>query len=154
MELAELIGAKTIMVSLHPSDYRHHLDLDFNGKKIVFVGGGNKPHLFLPRLRAIFELSDLTFSNALGTHVGYSIYMGTPHVMNIESNKNIRPNKVFEKEQEDFAQLFDGHNPLDITEEQKNLCDKYFGFSHIKTPEQLYSILNECKKKYESIYYH
>ena len=151
--LAERIGAKTIMVSLHPSDYLHHLDLDFNGKKVIFVGGGNKPYKFLPRLRAIFEISDLTFSNALGTHVGYSVYMGTPHVLKIESNRNYSSNMVFEEEQKEFAKVFNGKDPLVITNDQKKLCDKYFGFSHIKMPEELFDILCECKRKYESIYY-
>lgn len=152
-ELAEKIEAKTIMVSLHPSDYLHHLDLDFNNRKVIFVGGGNKPYQFLPRLRAIFELSDLTFSNSLGTHVGYSLYMGTPHVMNLDSNKNVRPNEVFEREQREFAAVFNGDYPMAITNEQRALCDKYFGYSYIKTPNQLKELLGECKKKYESIYY-
>ena len=151
-ELAERIGAKTIMVSLHPSDYCHHLDLGFKGKKLIFVGGGNKPYLFLPRLRAIFELSDLTFSNALGTHVGYSIYMGTPHVMNLKSNNNVCSNVAFEREQRDFAAVFDGEQPLLISNEQRALCDKYFGYTHIKKPEQLHDILCKCKAKYNELY--
>lgn len=152
-ELADKIEAKTIMVSLHPSDFLHHLDLEFKGRKVIIVSGGNKPYKFLPRLRAIFELSDLTFSNALGTHVGYSVYMETPHVMNLESNKNIRPNIIFEKEQNEFAATFNGNNPLQITDAQRKLCDKYFGYSHIKTSKQLYDILDECENKYKSIYY-
>lgn len=152
-EIAEKIGAKTIMVSLHPSDLLHHLDIRFNGKKVIFVGGGNDTFKFLPRLRAILELSDLTFSNALGTHVGYSIYMGTPLVMNLASNNNISKNPIFEEEQKRFASAFNGEYPLLITDEQKQLCDYYFGFSHIKTPEELANVLRECKNKYESIYY-
>lgn len=151
-ELAEKIGASTIMVSLHPSDFLHHLELGFNNKKVIFVGGGDKPYKFLPRLRAILELSDLTFSNSLGTHVGYSVYMGTPHVMNLESNKNVRPNEVFEREQRLFAELFNGLHPLVITNEQRDLCDRYFGYSHIKKPKELYEILCACKAKYKELY--
>lgn len=151
-ELAEKIGAKTIMVSLHPSDYLHHLDLRFKDSKIIIVGGGNNSFKFLPRLRAIFELSDVTFSNALGTHVGYSVYMGTPHVLNIESNHTTYMNPVFEKEQNRFASLFNGENPLVISDNQRKLCDYYFGFSHIKTPKQLFNCLNSCKVEYERRY--
>lgn len=150
--LADKIGAKTIMVSLHPSDLLHKLDLGFSGKNVIIVGGGNDTFKFLPRLRAIFELSDLTFSNALGTHVGYSIYMGTPHVMNLESNHNVSTNGVFDKEQELFADAFNGEIPLVITEEQKKLCDFYFGYSHIKSPKELYDCLDTCKDKYEERY--
>lgn len=150
--LAERIGAKTIMISLHPSDYLHHLDLDFKNKNLIFVGGGPNSFKFLPRLRAIFELSDLTFSNALGTHVGYSIYMGIPHVMNIESNHNINSNTLFEQEQRSFSSVFNGDNPLVITDMQKTLCDYYFGYSHIKTPVELYGCLEACKKEYEKRY--
>lgn len=150
--LAEKIGAKTIMISLHPSDYLHHLDLEFQNKNLIFVGGGPDSFRFLPRLRAIFELSDLTFSNALGTHVGYSIYMGTPHVMNLESNHNLDSDTLFEQEQSTFASVFNGDKPLIISDEQKSLCDYYFGYSHIKSPEELYKCLEICKKEYEKRY--
>lgn len=151
--LADKIGAKTILVSLHPSDYKHNLDLNFKDKKVIIVGGGNKPHKFLPRLRAIFKISDLTFSNSLGTHVGYSIYMGTPHIMNLESNTNLTTNEIFKDEQNAFATAFNGDDPLAITQDQIALCDKYFGFSHLKSPDQLYNILCDCRSKYKSIYY-
>ena len=119
---------------------------------VIFVGGGKDSFRFLPRLRAIFELSDLTFSNALGTHVGYSVYMGTPHVMKLESNHNVSPNLYFENEQKKFSEVFSGRDPLIITEEQRQLCDYYFGFSHVKTAEELYQSLEECKRKYETIF--
>ncbi len=151
-ELAKKIGAKTIMVSLHPSDYLHELNLSFKGKKVVIVGGGNNTYKFLPRLRAIFELSDLTFSNALGTHVGYSIFMGTPHVMNLESNKRISANKLLEKEHKLFASMFDGKSPLTITEDQRRICDYYFGFSHIKNSEEMLNCLKSCRNEYERKY--
>lgn len=147
--LAEKIGAKTIMVSLHPSDYLHHLDLEFRDKNVIFVGGGGDPFNFLPRLRAILKLSDLTFSNSLGTHIGYSVYMGTPHVMKLESNHNVEPIPHYKEEQDIFAKAFCGdEDPLVITEEQKELCDYYFGFSHIKSPEELYKCLAACRDEY------
>ena len=151
-ELANKMGAKTIMVSLHPSDYIHQINLSFKDKKVILVGGGNDSYRFLPRLRAILELSDATFSNALGTHVGYSIYMGIPHVMNLKSNHNVDANTIFEQEQKMFASRFNGVFPLAITEEQRNLCDYYWGISKIKSPQEIFDILSECKRKYESIY--
>ena len=151
-DLAKQIGAKTIMVSLHPSDYLHNLDLGFKDSKVIFVGGGNDSIKFLPRLRAIFELSDLTFSNAIGTHIGYSIYMGTPHVLNIESNHYVSKNPIFEQEQKKFASVFNGDTPLRITGEQRELCNYYFGFSYIKTSEELFNCLISCKMEYEKRY--
>lgn len=152
-ELANRIGAKTIMVSLHPSDFIHKLNLSFEGRKLIFVGGGTTPHKFLPRLRAVISISDLTFSNRLGTHIGYSVYMGVPHVLNTSSNMNARGNEAFEKEQSLFEKTFNGAEPLNITEEQRKLCDYYYGFSHIKTPGELYNILVKCKNKFETKYY-
>lgn len=148
-DLAERIGARTIMVSLHPSDYIHKLDLSFRDKDVIIVGGGSNSFKFLPRLRAILELSDLTFTNALGTHTGYSIYMKTPQVINLESNLRVDPDAVWEEEQKLFAKVFNGDNPLEISQEQWNLCDYYYGYSYIKSPDELYKCLESCKTKYE-----
>ena len=150
-QLAKRIGAKNILVSLHPSDYLHNINLDFEGANVILVGGGNNPLEFLPRIKAIFKLSDLTFSNSLGTHVGYSIYMKTPHVMSLSSNKNAG-NPVYECEQKKFAEVFNGVDLYSISEEQYALCDYYFGYSYIRKPSDLQIILDECRAKYYELY--
>ena len=45
---------------------------------MVCAGHAYDPH-FLDRLRTLIELSDITLSNNLGTHIGYCVSLGKPH---------------------------------------------------------------------------
>src|SRR5690554_2290385 len=70
----------SVFICLHRLDivdgqYKEFLDFDFN---IVTAGSPNDP-MFLSRLRDLIDLSDVTMSNSLGTHIGYSICLNTPH---------------------------------------------------------------------------
>ena len=146
-ELGRSLGVKNYLLSLHPTDFEHGADSIYKDENVVLVTGGPANEGFLPRLRAIMELADITYSNALGTHIGYSIYLGTPHVLDLKSNppKDDRITR-YREEQAQFAKVFSGQDSLNITSEQRELCDYYWGFSHVKTPEQLYKGLEECKE--------
>lgn len=154
-KVADSFGIKNILISLHPTDFEHGADLQYKDTNVILVTGGAANEGFLPRLRAIMQLADLTYSNALGTHVGYSIYLGTPHILNLESNppanKGEFSSKVrerFYEEQSLFTSVFSGKNGLTITNEQRELCDHYWGFSHVKSPEELYKGLEYCKENF------
>lgn len=152
-EVGREFGVKNYLLSLHPTDIEHGADTLYKDENVILVTGGPANEGFLPRLRAIMELADVTYSNALGTHVGYSVYLGTPHILDLNSNppanKGEFSSKVrerFYEEQSQFASVFSGKDGLTITNEQRELCDYYWGFSHVKTPDELYMCLEECKK--------
>ena len=46
---------------------------------MVVTAGYIMDPLFLSRLKSIIQLSDLTMSNNVGTHLGYCIYLNKPH---------------------------------------------------------------------------
>ena len=155
LEVANSLNIKNILVSLHPIDLAHGVELQYQGMNMIVVSGGSSNEGFLPRLKAIMELSDLTYSNALGTHVGYSIYMGTPHILSTSSNpprskcefsSNVT-NRIYQ-ERTLFENVFSGKDGMSITKEQIDLCDYYWGFSHVKSSELLYRELSNCKNHF------
>ena len=154
-----------ILVSLHPSDILHDYDKEYavRDKKLILVSGGKDPLRFLPRIKAILSIADITYSNLVGTHTGYSVYMGKPHVINsrseftnnselIKTLYNFEDEKMaaeIQKEKELFAKVFNGNNVWKINGEQYDLIDYYFGISHLKTKEELYKILDKCEILYK-----
>lgn len=146
---AKEFGANNILLSLHPNDLKQGVSLNYEGFNVVIVSGGQDLIGFLPRLRAIMTISDLIYTNALGTHVGYGIYMNVPIVMNIKDKDTSASRKRFQEEQEMFAKVFNGNNPYEITKEQRELCDYYFGYSHIKSPIELFNEFEKIDAKYK-----
>lgn len=55
----------------------HDKFLSLNNVKIVCAGTRNDP-FFLGRLKDIIELSDMTMTNAIGTHLGYCVSLSKP----------------------------------------------------------------------------
>lgn len=72
----------TVMVCMYWKDIvnNKHGIYQNQGYKVVTAG-----HLFdfnfLRRLRSIIELSDMTMSNSIGTHIGYCICLNKPHYL-------------------------------------------------------------------------
>ncbi|MGF1726740.1 hypothetical protein [Photobacterium nomapromontoriensis] len=62
------------------------------GYKIV-TAGHRLDKYFLDRLKSIIELSDATYSNKVGTHVGYCISMNKPHLVDEQKIKITSGNK-------------------------------------------------------------
>lgn len=159
LELAKELKIKNILVSLHPADIKKNASLKYKEYNFVMVTGGSNEIRFLPRLKAIMTLADLTYSNTLGTHIGYSVALGKPHILNTTSDQSGNINdfddatyKNFNKEQEELSKIFNGNNPLIITKEQIEACDYYWGLHDFKSKEDLFQILESCKKQYTQFY--
>ena len=110
------LNIKNILVSLHPSDFIHNIDRLFTERGMIVVSSGVDDIKFLPRQRAIFEVSDVTYSNSLGTHVGYSLCMNTPHIINVTSMQS-RPeadslSSIFFKEEQLISSAFNGKRTI------------------------------------------
>ena len=116
----------------------NHLIYEKEGFKIVCSGTRNEPH-FLRRLKDLLELSDLTMSNDIGTHIGYSICLGTPHYFyrqKIEIKEYLGEGKgiefadermnIIEEERALFSSLF-GTASLEISNDQKRIVEYYWG---------------------------
>lgn len=146
--VAKNLCVKNILVSLHPADIVHGFNEIYEGNRFITVTGGANPVKFLPRLKAIMSLADIIYSNTLGTHVGYGIYMKKPIVMSLDSKRVVYKNKSYQEEELKFASVFNGSHPYEITKEQIDLCDYYFGFSHIKSPAELSDEFQKCKTEY------
>lgn len=113
---------------------------------------------FLPRLKSIIELSDYTVSNEVGTHIGYSLFLNKPHYF-IKGEKTLVAFGDFLKEYVDefnvderrlseenlFAEAFSEYG-TDITKEQYDFTNGYFGFDQIKTKDELKMIIEELDK--------
>ena len=152
-----------ILVSLHPSDILNGYDKDYlvKNQKLLLVSGGSNEIRFLPRLKAILSIADITYSNTVGTHTGYSIYMNKPQIINPKSDSldSEKPQmkkcsynylKDYKNEKEKFIKAFNGSNPWNINSEQRELIDEYFGISYIKSKEQLYKELEGCEKAFRA----
>ena len=137
------------------------------GDRIRITTCGNRYSSdFLNRQKTMISFADETISNSLGTHLGYCIYLGKPHVLlpqdfsyegdrkELEKdfgtwNRSENWASDFEKETALFQKVFDEKYNY-ITEEQKELCEYYWGFSKVKTPEEIREIYRKCRTFSES----
>lgn len=157
INFAKGLGIKNVLVSLHPSDILHGFQDKYRefDKRIITVTGGNNPLLFLSRLKTILSIADISYSNKFGTHVGYSLYMNKPHIIDTSSD-SIMNNTIFSKDydlitNQFFSDAFKcNDNPWEITKEQYDLTDYYFGFSHTMSPKMLFKELENAKILYNN----
>lgn len=127
----------TILVCVYWKDIlekKHNVYVE-RGYKIVCAGYNGDPY-FLSRLRDLFWLCDLSMSNQLGTHIGYSITLGRPHyffyqdhhysgrVVEEQAFVGKDANKISDIEL--FKSLF-GHFSMHISEPQKQIVAEYWG---------------------------
>ncbi len=138
---------------------KKHLPYIEQGYECVCAGNIFSP-FFLSRLKNIIELSDMTVSNSIGTHTGYSVFMNKPNYFiktEIKYTFDKKLNTLDNNEQSIILKPFNSNNDYileleelfstfseNITTEQKEKIDRYWGTSLIKTPEEL----NKVLKKY------
>lgn len=128
---------------------KYYLDAGF---KIVSAGYKIDP-LFLPRLKTILLLSDYVWTNDVGTHNGYAVFLKKPVFIWKQEReyvgrgkddviKNVpimKTNSAVEEKKE----VYDAFNTFSetVTDKQIAVCNKYWGFEHIKNLEEMRSIL-------------
>lgn len=128
----------TVLICMYWKDIieKRHLVYEKSGYNIVTAGHRSDP-AFLSRLRDLILLSDMTISNNMGTHIGYSICLNRPHFL--FSQKVHYQGENVERELKDtnlnaynFAlkefQLAFGKCDTCITQEQLRLVHKYWGY--------------------------
>lgn len=114
------------------------------GYKIVTAGHRNDPY-FLGRLKDIIDLSDVTMSNSLGTHIGYCLARNKPHYIynqepfikgaRVELEFRQRNNDIYRNslmlEKKEILDAFATYCNV-ITEKQVAVFEKYWGLNEVK----------------------
>ncbi len=126
----------TILVCLAYKDVQRKAYKLFNKKGYLLVSNGcpGDP-MFLSRQKDLIELSDITMSNGMGTHIGYSIALGKPHYFFYQriDSKVAKPTAAELRElqvREDMAQkvkLLFGQFSDVISEEQVHFIKQLWG---------------------------
>lgn len=87
---------------------------------------------FIKRLKTLILISDVTYSNSVGTHVGYCVYLGKPHTIICSDICNTG------------LLDWDEINNTFIADNEKlkyEIASKYWGFDNIKTKSELLNLL-------------
>lgn len=162
IKIAEINNCKNIIVSTYNSNDEiiRKLKEKKSGINIQnYSCGGRYNQDFLINQRAIIELSTVTVSNALGTHLGNCVALNKPHILihqdisfegDVESefgkkSKSDNWKTQYQKEVSDFEKMFNqSESPAILSPEQYSFCDFYWGFSHKIKPEEMIEIYRKC----------
>jgi hypothetical protein len=135
-----------VFVCMYWKDIRdqRYLEYEKKGFKIVTAGHRNDPN-FLGRLKDIIDLSDMTISNTVGTHVGYCVARNKPHYIfnqfqklegdRVEEEFKDRKNQDYVKTRDDeIGEVIEAFSNLSyiITEKQRLVVEKYWGKNEVK----------------------
>lgn len=154
---------KTVMVCLYYKDVNNGLAEIFEREGFTVVSAGHfYDYNFLSRLKSIIKLADHTTSMALGTHIGYCLYLGKSHEI-INEDRSAKcageKNRVFniikengvDERGKDYIKFFEADEDLIlkyfyekgnlISDKQLEVCNKYWGFDEIKQPQILRELL-------------
>ena len=106
---------------------------------------------FLRRQKTLFELADSTISNGVGSHIGYSLFMGKPHWLiddeyeyvdtknggDAKDMTDVAQRDNFQRVKTAFLDNFDYY----ITQIQRDVIDEFWGISDMKKPDELKQLL-------------
>ena len=158
----EKYNFKTVLVSLYYRDIKLGKNKIYEDNGFIVVSNGLKEdNDFLLRQKTFIKLSDYTISNSVGTHIGYSVALGIPHTIikqkmeyKSDSKFDVKdvPNLYLESsilQKKEVEECFLTYSD-EISKEQLQVCDKYWGLSNYKTKEQMLELLTflaELSKK-------
>lgn len=114
--------------------------------------------LFLPRLKSIIETANLTVSNVIGNHIGYSVFMGKPHIIipqkqTVEgrgSERILMENTLWKSKSsveviKAFTKITD-----QITPQQQRIVNYYWGLDNIKTKNEFLNIVKRTEEIFKN----
>src|SRR3989344_1711427 len=149
---------KTVRICLFWADIQLGLHKYYErlGYECVTAGHILDPN-FLPRLKTLIEISDLTISNDAGTHVSYCTYLNKPHII-FHKVPKVKGNKKWTKTSfdiwtaEPYKEILKEFSKIShrVTSIQRRVVDKYYGSkNNIKTPSELRKIVSFTEKIYQ-----
>lgn len=146
----------TVIVSLYYRDIELGHDQKYvdAGFKVVSAGR-REDYNFLNRLKSFINISDYTISNSVGTHIGYCIFLGKPHMVfsqiinyDIKDGYYSSIENTFMsssiKQKNEIISCFSDYTEA-ITKRQYDVCEKYWGFSKVKSKQELLNILKNME---------
>lgn len=128
--------------------------------KVIITDCGLKTDAkFLDRQKTLIQISDYAVSNSVGTNLGYCIYSNKPYYLlpdnvnylGTEKERSSNWESDYEREKKLFHLMFSNTSIEQVTTEQRELCSHYWGYNHVKTPDDLRSALEEINKKSRTI---
>ena len=151
----------TVLISLYFKDINNGLARAYEDKGYrVVTNGYREDVLFLPRLKTLIEVSDLTMSNSVGTHVGYCAFLNTPHMV-FNQEKIYKADSVIDrvefdniyasqvlKEKDDVATAFASFTDC-LSEDQVRVCNQYWGFQDVLDRRGMCRLLEELDNAYK-----
>lgn len=149
----------TVLVCLYWKDILHGAREHYEKRGLRCVTAGHMlDTAFIPRLRALLEISDATLSNQVGTHLGYSLYLGKPHqLISTEINRNFASEEHRSSstantrlDGDTFRERF-APTPNTITPEHLELAEKYWGFSAVKTPSEIRELIASAQSEQNAL---
>ncbi|MCD8013671.1 MAG: hypothetical protein LUG99_10925 [Lachnospiraceae bacterium] len=150
---------RTVLVCLYYKDIELGRNKLYEKQNYIVVCAGKRedPN-FLSRQKSFINIADYTVSNAVGTHLGYCIALNKPHMLinqhtSYSTDSKMAGSQIAENEDEaiinkrEVQREFLTYSEI-ITEQQKKVCDKYWGLTNIKLPDELYDIFD----RYDQVY--
>lgn len=160
--VAKKCDVESILVCLYYRDLLngHAKEYEEAGYTVVTAGYREDP-LFLSRLKTLIQLADISMSNSVGTHVGYCVYLGTPHYILPQEKYFASASSADKREISNSFDKASVHEKTEIehafsipaellTMEQKAVCDKYWGFSHVLSRDEMLRLINACDNAYSA----
>ena len=139
-----------------------------NGFEVV-TAGHPYDNYFMSRLKSIIELSDMTISNDIGSHLGYCIYLNKPHFINSEyktsyssnsENQNIqresKKSKEYIDKSENIKNIYNLFSNFDkkINKKQFDLISYLWGFDEIKGRDELKNLFMQINQNFSWFKYY
>ena len=137
-ELCKVEKIDTVLINMYYYDILHfdYLSLyEDAGFKIV-TAGHQLDLNFVSRLKSLIEICDFTAANSVGTHLGYCVYMGKPHLI---IDDEIINKTNFEDYKEIGYSFTDYYSKLQ--DKQLDVVSKYWGFNDVKDRTELRNLL-------------
>lgn len=114
--------------------------------------------MFLPRLKSLLTIADMTMSNCNGSYIGFSVLMGKPHhLWNQPVELTAKANDILQRDRSDFygkdkltAQLdciFNDFNEV-VSLEQWKFADAYWGIGVSKSRTEFIRIIDNLLINY------
>lgn len=147
----------SVRVCLYWKDINFGVDKIYKNYGFECVTAGHMfDPLFLPRLKSIIETATMTTSNAVGTQIGYCLFMNKPHYLYKQDfrvtgdKQQVINNDITILNEEVYAleKAFNKFNDK-ITKEQKKIVSYYWGFDCIRSQSEIRTIFNIAEDIYQ-----